>query len=63
MMENKIEWGVFCRPEVFEQCRSREGFADLVCLARCINTLTFLYSSVCDLRIELCKFNVQGTHL
>jgi hypothetical protein len=49
-MNEKIEWGIFCRPEVFDQCRSREGFAELVCLARCINTLTFLYSVVCDLK-------------
>jgi hypothetical protein len=49
-MDDTIEWSIFCRPEVFEQCRNREGFAEIVCLARCINTLTFLYSVVCDLK-------------
>src|SRR5208283_2810795 len=44
------KWAIFCRPEVFDKCRSREGFSDLVCLARCINALTFLYSTVCDLK-------------
>jgi hypothetical protein len=43
-------WAIFCRPEVFDQCRSRDGFAELVCLARCINTLAFLYSAACDLK-------------
>jgi hypothetical protein len=45
-----ITWAIFCRPDVFDKCRSREGFSELVCLARCINTLTFLYSAVCDLK-------------
>jgi hypothetical protein len=41
-----LTWAIFCRPDVFEQCRNREGFSELVCLARCINTLNFLYSAV-----------------
>jgi hypothetical protein len=46
------KWTIFCRPEVFDKCRSREGFSELVCLARCINALTFLYSSVCEIKGE-----------
>ncbi len=49
-MESRIAWAIFCRPEVFDRCRSRDGFSELVCLARCINSLTFLYSAVCDLK-------------
>jgi hypothetical protein len=49
-VNNKTKWAIFCRPEVFDKCRNREGFAELVCLARCINALTFLYSAVCDLK-------------
>jgi hypothetical protein len=48
-MDNKVEWLIYCRPEVFDQCRTREGFSELVCLARCINALTFLYAAVDDL--------------
>jgi hypothetical protein len=47
---NSTKCAIFCRPEVFDKCRSREGFSELVCLARCINALTFLYSTVCDLK-------------
>jgi hypothetical protein len=49
-MEDPLTWAIFCRPDVFDRCRSREGFSELVCLARCINTLTFLYSTVSDLK-------------
>jgi hypothetical protein len=49
-VEDALMWTIFCRPEVFEQSRSREGFSELVCLARCINTLTFLYSAVSGLK-------------
>jgi hypothetical protein len=45
-MEDTVTWAIFCRPDVFDQCRNREGFSELVCLARCINTLNFLYSAV-----------------
>jgi hypothetical protein len=49
-MEDSLTWEIFCRPNVFDQSRNREGFSELVCLARCINTLTFLYSRVSDLK-------------
>ena len=49
-MNCTTKWTIFCRPEVFDKCRSREGFSELVCLGRCINALTFLYSAVCDLK-------------
>jgi hypothetical protein len=45
-----LTWAIFYRPDVFDRCRSREGFSELVCLARCVNTLTFLYSTVSDLK-------------
>jgi hypothetical protein len=49
-MNDTTKWTIFCRPEVFDKCRSREGFSELVCLGRCINALTFLYSAACDLK-------------
>lgn len=49
-VESRIEWAIFCRPEVFDKCRNREGFSELVCLARCINALLFLYSAIRDLK-------------
>src|SRR5467141_1917515 len=45
-MEDNLTWTIFCGPDVFDQCRKREGFSELVCLARCINTLNFLFSAV-----------------
>lgn len=46
----KTVWKISCSPEVFDECRRRDGFPEVVCLARCINALTFLYSSVTELK-------------
>jgi hypothetical protein len=48
-MDERIEWAIFCRPDVFDKCRNREGFPELVCLARVINVLNYLYSPVSQL--------------
>jgi hypothetical protein len=45
-------WGIVCRPEVFDQCTNREGFSEVVCLARSINALNFLYSARSRLKGE-----------
>jgi hypothetical protein len=41
-----MTWQLSCRPETFEQCKTREGFSEVVSLARCVNTLTSFYSAL-----------------
>lgn len=45
-MGDELTWEISCRPDIFDQCRGREGFSELVCVARCINALNFVYSPV-----------------